>query len=210
MKTFQNIEKNYLKRGFRFIAGVDEAGRGPLAGPVVAAAVVFDSEIEISGINDSKKLTVKERELLEIEIKQKALAYSIYVADVEVINSLNILGATLFAMKNAVLQLNFKPDIILVDGNHIPDVPFECKPVIKGDQKCFSIAAASILAKTFRDRLMIELSKKYPEYKFYKNKGYPTREHIEAISILGPSPLHRKKFLRKIYEQRCQQQEIEF
>ena len=210
MKTFQKIEREFFKKGFRLIAGVDEAGRGPLAGPVVAASVVFDERIEIDGINDSKKLNSKEREQLEKEIKQKALAYSIFVVDVDEINKLNILRSSLFAMEQSILQLEFKPDLILVDGNYKLNLSIENRPIVKGDSKCFSIAAASILAKTYRDRLMIELSEKFPEYKFHKNKGYPTREHIEAILKFGPCEIHRKKFLRKIYERKSEQQKIIF
>ena len=210
MKTFQKIEREFFKKGFRLIAGVDEAGRGPLAGPVVAASVVFDERIEIDGINDSKKLTSKEREQLEKEIKQKALAYSIFVVDVDEINKLNILRSSLFAMEQSILQLELKPDLILVDGNYKLNLSIENQPIVKGDSKCFSIAAASILAKTYRDRLMIELSEKFPEYKFHKNKGYPTREHIEAILKFGPCEIHRKKFLRKIYERKSEQQKIIF
>ena len=210
MKTFQKIEREFFKKGYRLIAGVDEAGRGPLAGPVVAASVVFDEKIEIDGINDSKKLTSKEREQLEKEIKQKALAYSIFVVDVDEINKLNILRSSLFAMEQSILQLELKPDLILVDGNYKLNLSIENKPIVKGDSKCFSIAAASILAKTYRDRLMIELSEKFPEYKFHKNKGYPTREHIEAILKFGPCEIHRKKFLRKIYERKSEQQKIIF
>ena len=210
MKTFQKIEREFFKKGFRLIAGVDEAGRGPLAGPVVAASVVFDERIEIDGINDSKKLASKEREQLEKEIKQKALAYSIFVVDVDEINKLNILRSSLFAMEQSILQLELKPDLILVDGNYKLNLSIENRPIVKGDSKCFSIAAASILAKTYRDRLMIELSEKFPEYKFHKNKGYPTREHIEAILKFGPCEIHRKKFLRKIYERKSEQQKIIF
>jgi len=210
LKTFQKIEREFFKKGYRLIAGVDEAGRGPLAGPVVAASVVFDERIEIDGINDSKKLTSKEREQLEKEIKQKALAYSIFVVDVDEINKLNILRSSLFAMEQSILQLELKPDLILVDGNYKLNLSIENRPIVKGDSKCFSIAAASILAKTYRDRLMIELSEKFPEYKFHKNKGYPTREHIEAILKFGPCEIHRKKFLRKIYERKSEQQKIIF
>jgi ribonuclease HII len=210
LKTFQKIEKNLFEKGYRLIAGVDEAGRGPLAGPVVAAAVIFDKNVEINGINDSKKLSEREREKLEIEIKEKALAYSIFIANVEQINQMNILKASLFAMEKAILELKLIPEVVLVDGNFNLNLSLENRPIVKGDSKCFSIAAASILAKTYRDRLMIELSEKYPEYKFHKNKGYPTQEHIEAILKYGPCEIHRKKFLRKIYERRTKQQEIEF
>jgi len=210
LKTFQKIEKGFFNKGYRFIAGVDEAGRGPLAGPVVAASVIFDKEIEIDGINDSKKLSQKEREEFEEQIKQKALAYSIFVVDVDKINKLNILRSSLLAMEQSILQLELKPDLVLVDGNYKLNLPIENKPIVKGDTKCFSIAAASILAKTYRDRLMIELSEKFPEYKFHKNKGYPTREHIEAILKYGPCEIHRKKFLRKIYERKSEQQKIIF
>ncbi|MCX8057596.1 MAG: ribonuclease HII [Ignavibacteria bacterium] len=210
MKTFQKIEKEFFKKGFELIAGVDEAGRGPLAGPVVAAAVVFDTNISIDGINDSKKLSEKDRIELEKEIKSKALAYSVQVVSVELINQLNILRASLLAMKNAVEELSILPQIVLVDGNFPINISIENKPIKKGDAKCFSIAAASILAKNYRDRLMISYSEIYPEYKFHKNKGYPTKEHIEAILKYGPCEIHRKKFLRKIYEREFIQQQIEF
>lgn len=198
MNTFQKIEKEILSKGYKLIAGVDEAGRGPLAGPVVAAAVIFDMETFIEGINDSKKLSSKNREALEIEIKQKALCYSVFIVDEKEIDKLNIFNASLYAMKNAIMNLNLTPDFVLVDGKYTLDVSIENKAIIKGDTKCFSIAAASILAKTYRDRLMNEYSLKYPQYKFHKNKGYPTREHIRAILEYGPCEIHRKKFLRKI------------
>ncbi len=210
MNSFQKIEKELLLQGYNLIAGVDEAGRGPLAGPVVAAAVIFEPDILIDGVNDSKLLTQREREKLESLIKEKALAYSIFVVDVNLIEKLNILNATLFAMKNAILKLKLSPNMILIDGNRNLNIQIPSKCVIKGDSKCFSIAAASILAKTYRDRLMTELSKVYPVYQFHKNKGYATREHIDAILKFGPCNIHRKKFLRKIYERGIIQQEIEF
>lgn len=210
MNGFQKIEKKLSEEGFRFIAGTDEAGRGPLAGPVVAASVIFPQNVKIKGINDSKKLSPKVRLELEEEIKSKALAYSIYVADVKVIDEMNILRASIFAMERSIENLKILPEIILVDGNRKLSLPMESRAVIKGDQKCFSIAAASILAKNFRDRLMYEYAKFYPHYKFENNKGYPTRQHIEAILKYGPCEIHRKKFLRKIYEKRFVQQEIEF
>lgn len=210
MKTFQKIEKEFFAEGYKLIAGVDEAGRGPLAGPVVAAAVIFPENTIINGIDDSKKLTRNEREYLERIIKDKALSYSVSVIDVEEIDKLNILQASLKAMKKSVINLNINPEIIFIDGTYNLDVNILNKAFKKGDSKLFSIAAASILAKTHRDRLMDELSNKYPQYKFHKNKGYPTREHIEAILKYGPCEIHRKKFLRKIYERGNIQQEIEF
>lgn len=210
MKTFQAIEKDIFKKGYRLIAGVDEAGRGPLAGPVVAAAVIFEPDTKIDGIEDSKKLNEKERTILEEEIKKKALAYSIFAADVNYIDKCNILRATLYAMKNSILNLGIEPDFVLIDGKFSPELPYKSKAIIKGDNKCFSIAAASILAKTYRDRLMIEYSKIYPEYNFHKNKGYPTKEHINAILKYGHCEIHRKLFLRKIYERRSFQMEFEF
>lgn len=210
MRTFQRIEKNLFLSGYKFLAGVDEAGRGPLAGPVVAASVIFDPSTIIHGIDDSKKLSEKEREILEREIKDKALAYSIFTVDVEYINQYNILKASLLAMQKSILSLSIKPDFVLVDGKYTPELPFNSKAIIKGDSKCFSIAAASILAKTYRDRLMMHYSKIYPEYNFHKNKGYPTKEHINAILKHGHTEIHRKKFLRKIYEREFIQQEFEF
>lgn len=210
MKTFQQIEKELFAQGYRLIAGVDEVGRGPLAGPVVAAAVIFDPLTIIEGVDDSKKLSEKKREILEQEIKKKALAYSIYVVDVDFIDRHNIFVASLYSMLNAVLNLKIKPDFVLIDGKFSPEMPYKNKAVIKGDSKCFSIAAASILAKTYRDRLMIEYSQKYPEYNFHKNKGYPTKEHINAILKYGHCEIHRKLFLRKIYERRIFQMEINF
>lgn len=210
MKTFQQIEKELFAQGYRLIAGVDEVGRGPLAGPVVAAAVIFDPLTIIDGIDDSKKLSAKKREFLEKEIKKKALDYSIFVVDVEYINQYNILAASLYSMLNSVQNLKLKPDFVLIDGKFSLEMPYKNKVVIKGDSKCFSIAAASILAKTYRDRLMIEYSKKYPEYNFHKNKGYPTKEHINAILKYGHCEIHRKLFLRKIYERRIFQMEINF
>jgi len=210
LRTFQKIEKKLFDEGYKLIAGVDEAGRGPLAGPVVAAAVIFDQNTFIRGIDDSKKLNQKEREALEEEIKAKALAYSISVVDVKSIDKSNILLASLEAMKKSIMSLSVTPDFVLIDGKFSPELPYKNSAIIKGDSKCFSIAAASILAKTFRDRLMQEYSEKYPQYKFHKHKGYPTQEHIEAILKYGPCEIHRKKFLRKIYERRIIQQEFEF
>jgi ribonuclease HII len=176
-------------------AGLDEAGRGCLAGPVVAAAVILAKEFEHPLLRDSKKLTHHQRELLEGVIKKEAISYGIGVIDNEIIDEINILKASFRAMNKAVSQLNQIPQLLLVDGNRFQpeyDIPFKC--IVKGDDKYNSIAAASILAKTYRDRLMAEFDKKYPFYNWKQNKGYPTQEHKNAIIINGICPLHRKSF----------------
>ena len=188
------IEKELFKKGYRLIAGVDEAGRGPLAGDVYAAAVILDPDDEIEGLNDSKKLTEKKREELYEEITKRALAYAICPVSAEVIDEVNILNATFMAMNGAVDNLSVKPDFVLIDGNRIKDMKTEHETVVKGDAKSASIAAASILAKVARDRYMLELDKKYPEYNFSKHKAYGTKEHLELIKKYGPSPIHRKSF----------------
>lgn len=209
MRTYQKLEKKFISDS-KIIAGVDEAGRGPLAGPVVAAAVIFPKEINLNGINDSKKINQTEREKLFDLIIENCLCYSISVETNKTIDKINILNASLQAMKKAVLSLKLNPDIILVDGNKaIPDLKNSI-PVIKGDSKCFTIAAASILAKVFRDKIMENYAKKYKLYSFDKNKGYPTKEHINAILKFGESRIHRKTFLKKIYERRIIQERIEF
>ena len=176
------------------IAGVDEVGRGPLAGPVISAAVVFtDRNTVIDGINDSKKLTPKNRQDLYHKIISTA-KFCVGIASVEEINSYNILGATKLSMKRALIGLNIELDYVLVDGNQPPDVKWQVKPIIKGDNLSISIAAASIIAKVTRDRLMQELHEKYPEYNWYKNKGYGTKEHISAINLYGITEHHRKNF----------------
>ncbi len=194
-------EFEHAKRelGYRCICGVDEAGRGPLAGPVFAAAVILPEDYEIEGINDSKKLSEKKREKLFDEIIEHALAYSIQSCDNKIIDEINILAATMLAMKNAVENLGLRPDIVFVDGNRLPnlDVPAEC--VVKGDATSANIAAASILAKVSRDRFMCEMDKKYPEYCFKKHKGYPTKLHYEKIREFGPSDIHRVTFLKKLH-----------
>jgi len=195
MKKF---DKKYLSKEVKFLAGVDEAGRGPLAGPVVAAAVIFDKKTSIKNVNDSKQLTQNQREYLFDKIKAKALSYSVSVIDHTIIDEINILNASLLAMKQAVESLNIKPDLILVDGNRGFPSDIPVIPVIKGDAKSFSIAAASILAKVTRDRIMKNLSLDYPEYFWDQNKGYPTRKHRDIILRIGPSPLHRKTFLGKL------------
>ena len=192
-----SIETQVKSNGFKLVCGVDEAGRGPLAGPVCAAAVILNEEIE--GLNDSKKLTEKKREALFDVIKEKALSYSIAFASVEEIEEHNILNATYLAMNRAIEGLNQKADFALIDGNRVPTgISVPCETVVKGDAKSCSIAAASILAKVTRDRLMLEEDKKYPEYNFKKHKGYGTKEHTDAILKYGMSPIHRPSFLKKM------------
>jgi len=210
MRSFQPIEKKYFKSGFELIAGTDEAGRGPLAGPVVAASVIFPKNVKINGINDSKILSLEQRLNLEVEIKSKAIAYSVKAIDHTTIDKINILNASLLAMRKAVESLIINPDIILVDGPKTFESTTQVISIIEGDSKCFTIAAASILAKNYRDRLMIDYAETYPIYNFEKNKGYPTKFHIEAILRYGPCEIHRKKFLTKIYERRSEQNTFEF
>jgi len=184
----------------KILCGVDEAGRGPLAGDVYAAAVILKNDVFIDGINDSKKLSEKKREKLFDEIIQKSEYWCIASASVSEIDNINILQASMLAMKRAVSGLEKIPDNVLVDGNKIPsDMPCKCKCVVKGDAKSASIAAASILAKVARDRYMKELSEKYPQYMFEKHKGYPTKLHYQMLEKYGASEVHRKTFLRKFY-----------
>ncbi len=191
---------NEIRTRFPVIAGVDEAGRGPLAGDVYAAAVILPPDLIIEGINDSKKLSPKKREKLYDEIIEKASAYCIATASVEEIEELNILNADMLAMKRAVEGLQREIDIVLVDGNKAPDVEIKTCPVIKGDASSQSIAAASILAKVARDRYMLELDKQYPEYQFSKHKGYGTKLHYEMIKKYGISKVHRPSFLKNLNE----------
>ena len=176
------------------VAGVDEVGRGPLAGPVVAAAVILDPDNPIEGLADSKKLTEKRREALALEIKEKALAWSICRADVEEIDQINILQASLLAMKRSVESLTHQPELALIDGNHCPKLDCAMEAIIKGDSKEPAISAASILAKVARDTEMVEMDDKYPGYGFAKHKGYPTKQHREAIIKLGVTEIHRKSY----------------
>ncbi len=193
------IEKQAVNKGYKYICGVDEAGRGPLAGPVCAAAVILPPDTEIEGLNDSKKLSEKKREALFDIIKQKAIAYSIAFGTLEEIEEVNILEATFLAMNRAIDGLEIKADYALIDGNRVPNgIKIPCETVVKGDAKSSSIAAASILAKVTRDRLLLEYDKKYPEYNFKKHKGYGTKEHTEAILKYGPSEIHRLSFLKKL------------
>lgn len=193
-----SIENEYREKGFNIICGVDEAGRGPLAGPVYAAAVILPSDCVIEGLNDSKKLTEKKREALFDEIKEKALAYGIASADEKEIDEINILNATFLAMKRAITSLSVRPDLALIDGNQKPHTDIEEVTVIKGDAKSMSIAAASVLAKVSRDRFMLEMAEKYPQYEFARHKGYGTKLHYEKIAQYGVCDIHRRTFLKKI------------
>lgn len=185
------------RKDFPVICGIDEAGRGPLAGDVYAAAVIFDGDTVIEGINDSKKISGKKREKLYDEIISKAKAYCVATASVEEIESMNILNAAMLAMKRAYEGLGMSADIILVDGDKSPDIAGRIETVVKGDGLSASIAAASILAKVSRDRYMCEMAEKYPQYRFEKHKGYGTKLHKELIKEHGACPIHRKSFLKK-------------
>lgn len=196
--SMYKIENEYHKNGYKVIAGVDEAGRGPLAGPVYAAAVILPPDTVIMGINDSKKLSEKCREELYEEICEKAAAYNIFSVDEKRIDEINILNATYEAMNGAVNGLNAKPDFVLIDGNRIGGMTLPHETVVKGDAKSASIAAASILAKVSRDRFICEMAKKYPQYGFEKHKGYGTKAHNEAILKYGPCEIHRRTFLKKL------------
>ncbi len=187
-------ENRLWSAGYKFVAGVDEAGRGPLAGPVYAAAVIFKEGTVIEGINDSKKLTEKKREYLYDVIIEKALAYKIVSVDAAEIDKINILNASLKAFSLAVDGLVQKPDYVLFDGNRAPQMTIPFEAVVKGDAKVQAIAAASVLAKVARDRYITEMDKIYPEYGFAGHKGYPTKEHKAAVEKYGPSPIHRLTF----------------
>lgn len=198
-KNLAEFDKQFLQDGVEYLAGVDEAGRGPLAGAVFAAAVILPKDFYMEEINDSKKLTEKKREALFPVIQEKALAYAIASVDETVIDDINILNATMLAMKQAIEGLSIQPDMILVDGNQNRTLPEPNLCVKGGDAKSQSIAAASILAKVARDRYCKEvLAKEYPEYGFEKHKGYGSKVHCEILRKLGPSPVHRKSFLTKI------------
>ena len=186
-------------KGFKLVCGVDEAGRGPLAGPVCAAAVILPDDCVIDGLNDSKKISEKKREMLFDVIIEKAVAYSIAYGTLEEIEQYNILEATYIAMNRAIEELELKADFALIDGNRIPrDIKIPCETVVKGDSKSYSIAAASILAKVTRDRLMLEYDKKYPQYLFAQHKGYGTKAHYEAIKQYGVCEIHRLSFLKNV------------
>ena len=192
-------ERVLQEKGYRYIAGVDEVGRGPLAGPVVCAAVIMplgEGEI-IDGVDDSKKLSEKKREKLSKEIKERAICYSIFEVSEKEIDEINILEATKKGMREALLALSIQPDMVLTDGNMTLDIPFEQASVVHGDALSYSIGAASIIAKVYRDNLMDEYAKIYPEYLFEKNKGYGTAAHIAAIKEIGLCPIHRRTFTKK-------------
>ena len=190
------FENELVNEGYTVVAGTDEAGRGPLAGSVFAAAVILPAGLVIEGLNDSKKLSDKKREKLYDVIKKEAVSYAVATADVSEIDSLNILNASQLAMRRAVAMLSPCPDAVIVDGNVAREFPMYAKTLVKGDSKSMSVAAASILAKVERDRYMEELDKQYPQYAFAKHKGYPTKEHMDLVRQHGASPVHRKTFLK--------------
>lgn len=197
LQAMWEIEHSLFDNGYKMIAGVDEAGRGPLAGDVYAAAVILPPDICIEGLNDSKKISEKKREKLFDEIKEVALAYAVATASVAEIDEFNIRNATYIAMNRAIEALQIKPDYVIVDGDCIKECNYPHECVVKGDARSLSIAAASILAKVSRDRKMLELAEKYPQYGFEKHKGYGTKVHIEALKEFGASEIHRKTFIKK-------------
>ena len=193
------LENEIYAGGVKRLCGVDEAGRGPLAGPVCAAAVILPQNCEIQGLNDSKKLTEKKREALFDLICAAAVSYGIAFATVEEIEEYNILGATFMAMNRAIAKLDPAPELALIDGNRSAGIEIPSRCVVGGDGKCADIAAASVLAKVTRDRYMRQMAELYPQYGFEKHKGYGTKAHYEAIRAYGPSPIHRPSFLRKMH-----------
>jgi len=193
------IEDRFYGEGVKVICGVDEAGRGPLAGPVCAAAVILPEHLELPGLTDSKKLTDKKRRELYPVIKDQAIAYGIGFASEQEIDEINILQATFLAMQRAMDQLTVKPDLALIDGNREKDFGIPVKTVVKGDSLSLNIAAASVLAKVTRDDLMMEKAKEFPQYGFDIHKGYGTKAHYAALTEYGPSPIHRMSFLKKFY-----------
>ena len=193
------LENEIYGEGYTLLCGVDEAGRGPLAGPVYAAAVTLPRGLVIEGLNDSKKLTEKRREALFDVIRDKALSFGVARAEVEEIERLNILNATYLAMNRAIAQLSPRPALALIDGNRDTGIELKSRPIVKGDSRCADIAAASVLAKVSRDRYMLEMAEKYPEYHFEAHKGYGTTAHYDALRKHGPSPIHRMSFLKKLY-----------
>lgn len=202
--TLKEFDDTYREK-YEVVCGCDEAGRGPLAGDVFAAAVVFDKDTVIEGINDSKKLTAKKREKLFDEIIEKALDFSIQCATVAEIEEINILNCAMLAMKRSVEAMKIKPNVCLIDGNKTPDLECDAIAVIKGDAQSQAIAAASILAKVARDRYMLQMAEKYPEWQFEKHKGYGTKLHYQMIDKYGESPIHRPSFLKKYYAKKSEQ-----
>ena len=199
MDLWQLENSIYASSGASYIAGVDEAGRGPLAGPVCAAACILPRNLEIPGLNDSKKLSPQKREALYDVIIKSAVSYGIAFATVEEIESLNILNATFLAMNRALSLLSPQPDLALIDGNRNSGISIPSRCVVKGDSLCADIAAASVLAKVTRDRYMLTMAEQYPEYGFEKHKGYGTAQHYAALRQFGPSPIHRPSFLQKMH-----------
>ena len=193
LEAMMEFERKYSE--YDYICGIDEVGRGPLAGPVVAAAVILPKDSYYQYLNDSKKVTEKRRNKLYDEITAEAVSYGIGLVSPDIIDDINILQATYVAMKKAIDALSIRPQMILVDAVHIPDIGIPQVGIVKGDAKSISIAAASIVAKVYRDRLMTEYDALYPEYKFAKNKGYGTKEHMQALHEIGMSPIHRKSFV---------------
>lgn len=202
--TLKEFDDSYREK-YEVVCGCDEAGRGPLAGDVFAAAVVFDKDTVIEGINDSKKLTAKKREKLFDEIIEKALDFSIQCATVAEIEEINILNCAMLAMKRSVEAMKIKPNVCLIDGNKTPDLECDAIAVVKGDAQSQAIAAASILAKVARDRYMLQMAEKYPEWQFEKHKGYGTKLHYQMIDKYGESPIHRPSFLKKYYAKKSEQ-----
>ncbi len=199
MTDLWTLENEIYGEGYTLICGVDEAGRGPLAGPVYAAAVILPRGLVIEGLDDSKKLTEKKREALFDPILEQAIAYGIAFATVEEIEERNILNATFLAMDRAIEKLSPAPALALIDGNRNTGIMFPSRCVVKGDAKCADIAAASVLAKVSRDRYMLEMAARYPEYRFEQHKGYGTKLHYDMLRQYGPSPIHRMSFLKKLY-----------
>ncbi len=198
MRLFENEAcREWITDDSQFICGIDEAGRGPLAGPVAAGAVILPKDHDLLYLNDSKKLSPKKRDLLFDQIKEEAVAWSVVLVSQERIDEINILQATYEAMRQAVAQLPVQPAVLINDAVTIPGISIPQVPVVKGDAQCISIAAASILAKVTRDRLMEEMDEKFPGYGFAKHKGYGTKQHIEALKKLGPTPIHRKTFITR-------------
>ena len=199
MPDLWKLENEIYDSGVKLLCGVDEAGRGPLAGPVCAATVILPRGCEIPGLNDSKKLTEKKREELYDRIIDSAVSYGIAFGTIEEIEALNILGATFLAMNRAIAKLDPQPELALIDGNRNAGIRVNSRCIVKGDASCADIAAASILAKVTRDRYMLELASQYPQYHFEQHKGYGTKLHYEMLREFGPSPVHRPSFLRKMH-----------